>query len=56
MQQWEYMIDFIPPGNKREWEVRLNLMGAEGWEVVAAWSQAKEAKDLVVLLKKPRPK
>ncbi len=30
MQQWEYMIDVIPPGNKREWEAPLNLMGAEG--------------------------
>jgi hypothetical protein len=51
MQQWEYMIDVIPPGNKREWEVRLNLMGAEGWEAAAVWPQAK---GLVVLLKKPK--
>jgi hypothetical protein len=50
--QWEYLVELIP-ANKEALEARLNIVGSNGWEVIATWSTGPNQ---AVLLKKPKSK
>ncbi|HEY2964530.1 MAG TPA: hypothetical protein VGJ37_19075 [Pyrinomonadaceae bacterium] len=51
MQKWEYKIFYYELGDL---EQILNLLGDEGWELLAAAGTDKDGDDRVFYLKRPK--